>query len=109
MAQRDRMLGLIPVTTSLCSRTAHHKSTRRAENHFQTDRSHGVGARCTVYLKQGRTGGDRTKVIAHHHSVVSVMPGTVHLRDAKRPTRRPRNRLTILVPLVGQELPLGLG
>ncbi len=77
------MLSLIRSPTTFRGRTAHRKGARRAENHFHTDRSHSVGTRGAVHLQRGEGGGDRTKVIAHHHTVVSVVQRTVHIRDTE--------------------------
>ena len=61
------MLGFIIPTTRFRGRTTHHKSARRAEDHFHSNRSHGVGTGGAVHLEGGRSGGDRAKVITHHH------------------------------------------
>ncbi|MDC1005120.1 hypothetical protein OAQ34_05805 [Opitutales bacterium] len=50
VGQGDLMLSLIRSPTTFRSRTAHRKGARRAENHFHTDRGHGVCARGAVHL-----------------------------------------------------------
>ena len=75
------MFGLIPSPTRFTGRTAHRKSARRAENHFHTDRSHGVACRGTIHHKRCRLRGDRSKIIAHHKGVISIVQGAIYILD----------------------------
>ncbi|MFL2927123.1 MAG: hypothetical protein ACJZ72_00855 [Opitutales bacterium] len=62
-----------------------------------------------VHLQRGDGGGDRAKVIAHHHTVVlRRAENRSHPRYAETWARCPRNRLAIALPLVSQVLPLCL-
>ena len=95
------MLSLVRPPTGFTGRTAHGKSTWRAEDHIHIDRSHGVTGRGTVHLKGGRCGGDRSKVIAYHHGIIPVVLGFIYIVDYITVTRSPCDGLTIPVPLIG--------
>ena len=63
----------------------------------------------TVHINGGGRGGDRSKIIAHHEGIIPIVLGLIYILDHITVTRRPCDGLTILVPLIGQILPLGLG
>ena len=89
------MLSLIPSPSSFTGRTAHRKGARRAENHFHTDRSHSMGTRSAVHLQRGEGGGDRSKIIAHHKSIISIVQGAIYILDHEAFFIRTRNRLPV--------------
>ena len=64
---------------------------------------------CAVHINGGGRSGDRSKIIAHHEGIIPVVLGLIYILDHITVTRRPCDGLTILVPLIGQILPFGLG
>ena len=109
IGQGDLMLNLVSATTRLRGRTAHCKSAWGTEDHFHPiSRWHGVAGRGAVHHKRSGMGGDRSKIIAYHEGIISVVLGLFYIFDHITITRRPCDGLTILVPLIGQILPLGL-
>ena len=109
MAQGDLMFGLIPSPSRFIGRTAHRKSARRAEDHIHTDRGHGVACRSTIHHKRSGLRGDRSKIIAHHKSIISIVPGAIYILDHMAFFIRTRNRLPVFIPLVIQILSLRTG
>ena len=77
------MLGLIPSPTSFLSRTAHRKGARRAENHFHTDRSHGVALGVPSTCRGVSAEVTDPKSLLTTTAVVSIVQRTVHIRDTE--------------------------
>ena len=68
-----------------------------------------MACRGTIHHKRSGLSGDRSKIIAHHKSVISIVQGAIYILDHMAFFIRTRNRLPIFIPLVIQILALCAG
>ena len=100
MAQGDLMLGLIaPRPVSLVGLPI-VKVPGGQKDHIHTDRGHGVACRGTIHHKSSGLGGDRSKIIAHHKGIISIVQGAIYILDHIAFFIRSCNRLPIFIPLI---------
>ena len=73
---------------------------RRAKDHIHTDRGHGVASRSTIHQERSEFRDDRSKIIAHHKGVITIMQCAIYILYFLLLFIRTRNRLAIFMPLV---------